>query len=248
MDPGPARVRRSATDRMRAYWDDRARENAMWFVDTSLRFDEPDLDQFMATGREVVRQAYVDAPVRPAATALAVEIGSGLGRVCAALVDHFDEVTGIDIAPEMVERARRLVDHERVAFVAGDGATLAPVGDGSVDLLVSFTVFQHIPDPDVIGSYLAEAGRVLRPGGVIAFQWNNEPGARRWRLRRRVLDFLQRSGIRPERRGRNAAEFLGSRVPLDDVERMLDRAGLVLEAVEGSGTLFTWAWARRPTS
>jgi hypothetical protein len=87
---------------------------------------------------------------------------------------------------------------------------------------------------------------VLKPGGLLVFQWNNEPGATRWRLRRTFLSFLQRTGIRGERHRRHAPQFLGSRVPLRVVERALTGAGLELIEVKGAGTLYCWAWATRP--
>lgn len=234
------------TQRMRAYWDDAARRNAAWYVDTSLDFDHPDMTRFFETGRTIVADALDEIPVPPPGRDLAVEIGSGLGRVCLALAERgFDRVVGIDVSSEMVERARELVTSPRVEFVVGDGHSLAPIEDGTVDLLLSFTVFQHIPSTAAILGYLVEAGRVLRPGGVFVFQWNNEPGANRWRLRRWLLSFLQRTGIRGERRGRHAPEFLGSRVPLRAVERTLRRAGLALGEVKGAGTLYCWAWATR---
>lgn len=229
---------------MRTYWDERARRNAMWYVDTSLAFDDPDEERFWETGRRIVETLLDEAPVRPAGRGLAVEIGSGLGRICVALAERFDRVVGVDISPEMVERARSSVARPDIDFVVGDGASLGPVETASADLVVSFTVLQHIPDPRVIEAYVGEAARVLRPDGVFAFQWNSEPGARRWALRRRALAALQAVGLRAEERERNAAEFLGSRVPVPRMRAMLDRAGLDLVATEGDGQLFTWAWAR----
>jgi SAM-dependent methyltransferase len=237
---------RWTVDRMRAYWDDAARRNAAWYVDTSLGFDEPDMERFFATGEEIARIAHRDAPVQASGRQRALEIGCGLGRVCRALAADFEQVDGIDISEEMLARARELVTDDRVRFHHGDGESLAGIEDASVDLVVSFTVFQHIPEPAVIARYVAEAGRVLRPGGVLSFQWNNQAGPWRWRARRAVLDALQRSGLRPERHGRNAAEFLGSRVPLRRVRAMLDDAGLELAATTGEGTLYAWAWATKP--
>ncbi len=228
---------------MRAYWDDRARENAMWFVDTSLQYDDPDEDRFWAAGETIAARVVDASPVAIGGRGQAVEIGCGLGRICAALATRFDRVVGVDISPSMVDQARAAVTTDGMTFVVGDGASLTGVDDTSTDLVVSYTVFQHIPDPAVIAAYLAEARRVLRPDGVVAFQWNNEPGDLRWRVRRSVLAFLQRTGIRPERRGRNAAEFLGSRVSRRRMARMLDDAGLALAATDGDGTLFAWAWA-----
>jgi hypothetical protein len=42
------------------------------------------------------------------------------------------------------------------------------------------------------------------------------------------------------------AEFLGSRVPVPRMRRLLDDAGLELLGLRDEGTLFSWLWARRP--
>ena len=230
---------------MRDYWDARARDNAAWYVDTSLSYDDPDMERFFAAGEVIVTEALDGAPVQPTGRALAVEIGSGLGRICRALSSRYDEVVGIDISPTMIERAGELVADAGVSFRLGDGRSLTGVADSSADLVLSFTVFQHIPAVSVIDGYLREAGRVLRPGGLLVFQWNNERGARRWQARRWWLGLLQRTRIRPERYLRNAPEFLGSRVPIARIERALASAGLELVGTKGAGTLFAWAWARR---
>jgi SAM-dependent methyltransferase len=230
---------------MRSYWDNAAHENAAWYVDTTLNFDSPDMDEFLETGERIVAEALDGAPAVPAGKQHAVEIGCGLGRICRALAARFDRVTGVDISTEMVRQARELVPDDTVQFVVTDGASIPGVADGDADLVLTFTVFQHIPDVSVIETYVAEAGRVLRSGGVFVFQWNNSPGALRWSLRRSVLALLQRTGLRRERYGRNAAEFLGSIVPVDRMRRALDSAGLDLVDTKGEGTLFCWAWARK---
>lgn len=229
---------------MRRYWDERARLNPAWYVDTSLDYAEPDMAAFAETGRTVVRTAVDEAPVSPPRRERAVEIGCGLGRICAALADSFSEVLGVDISPEMVQRARAEVHDPRVNFAVTDGATLTGVPDASVDFVLSFTVFQHIPSRAVIDRYVRETGRVLRPGGVFALQWNSTPGALRWRWRRRALALVPRSG-RGDRWGRDAPAFLGERVPLNAMRVMFDRAGLRMAAVRDPGQLFTWAWGVR---
>jgi SAM-dependent methyltransferase len=231
---------------MRDYWDEAARVNAVWYVDTTTDFDAPDMDAFFATGRTVVAQALDDDPFAvPAGRDLAVEIGPGLGRICRALRERFDRVVGIDVSAEMVEKARALVPDDGVEFVVGDGQSLAPIADDSADLVLTFTVFQHIPDAELIAGYVREVGRVLKPGGVFVFQWNSTPGVTAWNLRRAWLGFLQRTHIRPERHRRNAPEFLGSRVPLPQMRGYLDAAGLRLAGTRGDGTLFTFGWAAK---
>ena len=234
-----------ATKGMRDYWDARARENAAWYVDTSLAYDDPDMQRFFATGEVIAAEALDDAPAVPEGRDLAVEIGSGLGRVCKALGARFDNVIGVDISAAMVDRARELVDETHVAFVVSDGSSLSGLSDGVADLVLSFTVFQHIPTVSVIEGYVREAGRVLRPGGLFVFQWNNVPGVMRWRLRRWCLALLQRTRIHRERYMRHAPEFLGTRVRVVRIERALDAAGMDLVGTKGAGTLYAWAWARR---
>jgi SAM-dependent methyltransferase len=243
---GPFHPEERSVARMRRFWDDAARRNATWYVDTTTDYAEPDMARFFEAGRDIVSDALDRAPVLPPRSERAVEIGCGLGRNCLALAERFEDVVGLDVSPEMVARARELVPERRVNFLTGDGASLGPVPDASVDLVLSFTVFQHIPRVGVIEGYLREAARVLRAGGVLAFQWNSEPGPVRWRMRRAILAALQRSGVRQEPYGRNASEFLGCRVPVDRIQRVLRSSGLSMHGVRGEGTLFTWGWAQAP--
>ena len=230
---------------MRAYWQERARLNAAFYVDTSLDYETPDMDRFLATGKEIVRIALDDAPVKPESFGTAVEIGCGLGRICLALREHFDTVIGFDIAPEMLRQGEQLVKDSGVELRLTDGASLPGLDNASADMVLTFTVFQHIPDVEVIKAYIAEAGRVLKPGGVFAFQWNNTPGARRWRLHRAYMAVVQRLG-RGDRYGRDQPEFLGSRVSLAEIDATLVSAGLERAGLRDPGQLFTWAWAKRP--
>lgn len=235
--------------RMRSWWESAAQRNAAWYVDTSLSYDEPDMEQFWATGEVVVAEALDGAPASPLGLGRAVEIGSGLGRIVRALSRRgFAEVVGVDISPTMVERARRLVTEPGVRFELGDGTGLAAVEDASADLVLTFTVFQHMPDPDLIAGYVREAARVLRPGGVLVAQWNGMDGAGRWALRRAWLSRIGRLRPSADRFGREVPEFLGSRVPVPRMRALLADAGLEVAGMRGEGTLYSWVWATRPAS
>ncbi len=228
-------------NRQRDFWDSAAKASAAFYVDTTVSYDNPDMDAFFATGKTIVDQAL--APVAPAGHALAVEIGSGLGRNCLALAAHFDRVVGVDIAPEMIRQANELVSDERVSFVLTEGAALPSVDDASADFVLTFTVFQHIPDIDVIEAYVAEAGRVLRPGGVFAFQWNNQSSEWSWKVRRGLKAALQKVGLRKDPYHRNAVNFLGSTVSIERMRATATKAGLDIVKTDGEGSLFCWAWA-----
>jgi SAM-dependent methyltransferase len=230
---------------MRRYWDDRARENAVYYVDTTCDYDHPDLSRFFETGRDIVTAALVEAPLRPPGRALAVEFGSGLGRNCVALADHFDRVIGVDISAEMVRRARDLVDSSAVRFEVTDGEDVGPVETASADFVLSFTVLQHMHSLNLVTASLGHIAEVLRPGGVAALQWNNLPNARLWRLRAMTQRIGRRLGVRRWRDVRYSAPFLGRPVPWPEMSRALRGAGLEPRATAGLGTLFAWVWAER---
>lgn len=233
-------------DGMRRYWDQRASENALWYVDTTVDYEHPDMEQFLATGRRIADAAFVTAPVQPERRELAVEIGPGVGRVSLAMAEHFERVIGVDVSAEMVRRAREIVTDQRVTFELGDGATLGPIADNSADFVFSFTVLQHIPKVSVIEGYLAEAARILRPGGVAALQWNNDPNPLRWKTKAVLSTALHRLGAPSRRDNRNARQFFGSRVPTARITAALDRGGLRVKGTKDEGTLFAWVWAQKP--
>lgn len=242
---GWAAMARKRERAMRAYWDERAQLNAPWYVDTSLSFDDPDMSRFFASGEETVAFALEASPRLPERRAVALEVGAGLGRICRALLGSFDRVIGVDISAEMLSRARALVPDQRVSFILGGGSDLGAIRDASIDLVITFTVFQHIPDVDIIERYVAEVGRVLRPGGVFVLQWNNLPGEGRWALKRVLSSALSRAGVARDPFGRHAPEFMGTRVPLKRMRRALEDANLDVLATRHLGTLFAFAWAER---
>jgi ubiquinone/menaquinone biosynthesis C-methylase UbiE len=107
-----------------------------------------------------------------------LEVGCGPGHLSIQLARrHGLEVTGLDLDPAMVERARANSDRlgngaeRRPSFVVGDVASLA-FPDESFDLVVSTLSMHHWADP---AAGLAEVGRVLRPDAR-ALIWDFRPG------------------------------------------------------------------------
>jgi SAM-dependent methyltransferase len=99
-----------------------------------------------------------------------LDLGSGAGFdvfLAARQVGPTGHVIGVDMTPEMIERARAnaakiRVDH--VEFRLGEIEQL-PVDDGSVDVIMSNCVINLAPDKRAV---FAEAFRVLAPGGRLA--------------------------------------------------------------------------------
>jgi ubiquinone/menaquinone biosynthesis C-methylase UbiE len=109
-----------------------------------------------------------------------LEVGCGPGHLSGQLAgQHGLEVTGLDLDPAMIARARanasrtRNGGERRPSFLVGDVAALA-FPDRSFDLVVSTLSMHHWADPT---AGLAEIGRVLRPGAR-ALIWDFRPGVR----------------------------------------------------------------------
>jgi SAM-dependent methyltransferase len=101
----------------------------------------------------------------PAARVL--EIGCGTGAVTRLLArwPGVGEAVGVDPSPVFVAKASELAaELGNVSFEEGDGRALR-FGDGDFDVVVCHTVLCHVPEPERV---LAEALRVLRPGGTLA--------------------------------------------------------------------------------
>jgi SAM-dependent methyltransferase len=93
----------------------------------------------------------------------ACDMGCGPGHVARYLREQGVQVCGVDLSPEMVERARRL--NEGIDFQTGDMMALT-VPDGAWAGVAAFYSLIHIPHGDMVQA-LHELRRVLMPGGLL---------------------------------------------------------------------------------
>lgn len=96
----------------------------------------------------------------------ALEIGPGFGATTKVLAERPGALTVLELDPGYCERLRRELP-ERVQVVQGD-ATAMPFADGRFSAVVCFTMLHHLPSAAAQDRLLAEAARVLRPGGLFA--------------------------------------------------------------------------------
>ena len=149
--------------------------DAMQFINDQ---DAATLERFIARleyrGTDPTFRAYREAYLRcidlpPGASVL--ELGCGTGvvtRAIAARDGYSGTVTGIDQSPDFIAAARRLAAEDgvgdRVEFVVGDAHEL-DLPAASFDAVVAHTLISHVRDPLAV---LAQAARVVRPGGAVA--------------------------------------------------------------------------------
>jgi ubiquinone/menaquinone biosynthesis C-methylase UbiE len=115
---------------------------------------------------------------RPRLEDLALDVATGTGNTALALAPHVRKVIGLDLTREMLEQARSLSAGRGVAnveWLRGDACRL-PFGHEVFDLYTVRAAPHHFHDLDAA---LAEAVRVLRPGGRACFVDCTPPRAAR---------------------------------------------------------------------
>jgi phosphatidylethanolamine/phosphatidyl-N-methylethanolamine N-methyltransferase len=141
-----------------------------------------------------------------------LEVGVGTGMSLTRYRPHL-KVSGIDLSPEMLERARERVERRRlqnVEAILEMDASAMRFADNSFDVVVAMFVLTVVPDPARV---MAELERVCRPGGEVIV----------------VNHFSQEHGVRGavEKGMARFAETLGFRSEFP-VETLLGNAGLRL--------------------
>src|ERR1043165_8564506 len=149
--------------KMQRDWDERARENARYYVNTE-RQEWTDDDFFLSGERTVAEEILTDminiCQGKDPAQMRVLEIGCGAGRVTRALSGVFGEVYGVDISGETIRQATlALADRPHAHVLQNSGKDLSVLGDLVFDFAFSSIVFQHIPSRDIIENYVREVNR-----------------------------------------------------------------------------------------
>lgn len=120
------------------------------------------------------REWAEDLAARLAPGARVLELGCGAGSAETALLAKRFDVTGVDISPEQIRRARENVPG--IELMQADLLELE-LPDESFDAVCSFYVFNHVPR-EHLGGLLGRIRGWLRPGGLAmnAFGVGDNPG------------------------------------------------------------------------
>jgi SAM-dependent methyltransferase len=222
-------------ERMRRDWDQRARENARYYVATgNEQWSEED---FYRSGETTVEQYILnDLPNvcqgKDPKEMKVLEIGCGAGRITRALAGLFGQVYAVDISREMVRRARgALREFPNARVFRNNGKDLAVVrkhwwnrfGFGErllLDFAFSVIVFQHIPSREIIENYVREVNRLLRPGGLFKFQVQGSP-----------LVEVKAEG-----------SWVGVPYTEREAREMAERCGFEMRYEHGAGGQYYWLW------
>ncbi|MEO7652972.1 MAG: methyltransferase domain-containing protein [Bryobacteraceae bacterium] len=166
-------------EKMREDWDQRARENARYYVNTAS--ENWTDDEFFRSGERTVAEEILTDMTnicqgKDPKQMKVLEIGCGAGRVTRALSGLFGEVHAVDVSGEMIKAASAaLADRPNAHVYQNNGTDLSVLGDRTFDFAFSTIVFQHIPSREVIETYVRDVNRLLRPGALFKFQVQGDP-------------------------------------------------------------------------
>jgi ubiquinone/menaquinone biosynthesis C-methylase UbiE len=219
---------RDVLSRMERDWDARAREapehyiataHRQWRMDEFFQSGETNVDNDVLADADIIRRGGKLNRMR------VLEIGCGAGRMTRALAASFGEVHAVDISSEMIAAAKRnLSDLRNVFFYKNNGSDLSRIPDRSCDFAFSFIVFQHIPVPSVIETYVREVHRCLKPGAIFKFQVQGTTG-------------IESSGD---------DTWVGVPMSLADARALADGSGFELLCASGRDTQYFWLWFLKP--
>ncbi|HWG08655.1 MAG TPA: class I SAM-dependent methyltransferase [Solirubrobacteraceae bacterium] len=222
-----------AGSEQRQDWEDLSVLDPYWAIlsERAGRFGRWDREAFLARGEQEI-DAVLNAGMRlglPRERDDALDFGCGAGRLTLAMSCHFRRCLGLDISERMVEQARELgTGIANCDFAVHDASDLAALQSASFDLVVSRLVLQHIPSAETKARYIAEFVRVLRPGGLVAFQLPSRiPVRHRMQPRPRLYGVLRRAGVPPRR--------LYRQLRLHPIRMSALARSRVLESIEGAG-------------
>ena len=228
-------------DLMRTDWNERARSNAFHYICSERK--DWDIESFFQSGEADYSQLVAPVLMRlgfdPEGKSM-LEVGCGVGRITRSFARRFTTVLALDVSEEMLQRGRELLqDFENIVWVRGDGATFEGVSSNSTDFVFSYLVLQHLPNKELVLSYVREMLRVLRPGGVYCFQFNGCPyPSMNWKGRL-VWGLIDR-WVEPHRGpwARAGARRLASALTLDGLAAGKTWRGAVVHAREILETLW----------
>lgn len=165
-----------------------------------------------------------------------LEIGPGHGRWSELLIVHAGVLVLCDISPNCLDACRhRLVGRGRLRTHLSAAADLPADLTGAVDAVWSYDCLVHV-GPEEFRRYVAEIGRVLRPGGAAVLHHADRPKPGFVAHAARLFGRLWPRG-RPSVAAASDDHGWRSNVSRRDVRGWAAAAGLVVERQES-----TWPW------
>jgi len=167
-------------DALTRHWDRFGVVDPLWAIltDPTRKGNRWDVAEFFETGRAEIAEVVARASRRglPRHRARGLDFGCGVGRLTQALAEQLEHVVGIDVAPSMIDAARRFNRYGgRCEYRVNSAPSLERWPAAHFDLIYTSRVLQHM-EPIYATAYVRELVRTLAPGGYLSFDLPSERG------------------------------------------------------------------------
>jgi ubiquinone/menaquinone biosynthesis C-methylase UbiE len=172
-------------------WDKFGKEDPFWAIllDPKKRGNKWNIDEFFNTGVQEIDaiMKYIESLGIKLPRRRALDFGCGVGRLTQALANYFDEVYGVDIAPSMIELAKKYNRYgDKCKYLLNESDDLKLFSDNFFDFIYTNITLQHM-EPGYSKKYIREFVRTLSPGGLLIFQLPSEKRNKISRIVRSIL-------------------------------------------------------------
>lgn len=208
--------------KVKSRWNNFAETNAFYYVNPdSISGKKIDEFEIARSGQEdfekyILNDQDLNSVVAQGQNKDVLEIGAGVGRMTEYFGKHFKTVYAIDISANMLDIARkRLLGQSNITLKENSGNDI-PLPRDSVDFVFSYKVFKYLSSPILVGDYMREIYRSLRPGGL--------------------AKIYLRTGVRPH----NWRWFFGYSFNPEEAKKIAQDSGLVVERCEVENPKSLW--------
>jgi SAM-dependent methyltransferase/predicted transcriptional regulator len=143
-------------ERARAVLTDRQRRSVRFFAEAAEHWDDLRADLFGSAALLAPLLGLLDPDWTVG------DLGAGTGTLTEIVAPFVRKVIAVDRSDEMLSAARLRLGNTANVEIRRGSLEMLPLGDGEVDVAVLSLVLHYVVEP---GAVLAEAHRVLRPGG-----------------------------------------------------------------------------------
>ncbi len=201
---------------------DRSRACGRFYESESVRYDAVRWHSYAGAWVDEVQKRIVRSMLDSSNPKTVLELAIGTGRIGIDLACDGWQMIGVDIAFNMLQRAKekavRAAVDAQVCLIQGDAMQI-PVASESLDLCLCVNALSLIPEYEEV---LKEMARTLKPGGVLICNFAN------------LLSYYLPFGLIVNCRKRSLARDVPSRwYRLRELRRQFDRAGFEIGDVQG---------------
>jgi len=160
-------------------WDNLGKTDPLWATlsHSGKKGNKWQVEEFFKTGVKEIDEVmeYIEKLDIKVQGKRALDFGCAVGRLTQALANYFGEVCGVDIAPSMIELAKKYNRQgNKCKYYLNENTGLKLFNENNFDFIYTNITFLHM-EPRYSKAYIKEFLRLLTPNGLLIFWLPSKP-------------------------------------------------------------------------